>query len=41
MHLLIWWTYEGIGEKTVEETNVGIMNGAEDISEIGVVSGPD
>ena len=43
MHLLlIWCTYDGIGEKTVEEeTNVGLMNGVEDIDEISVVSDPD
>jgi hypothetical protein len=38
MHLLIWWTYDGIVE---EETNVGLMNGVEDIDEISVVSDPD
>ena len=43
MHLLlIWCTYDGIGEKTVEEeTSVGLMNGVEDIDEISVVSDPD
>jgi hypothetical protein len=42
MHLLIWWTYDGIGENTVEEeTKVGITNGVEDIDEISVVSDPD
>lgn len=39
---MIWWTYGGIGEKTVvEETNVGITNGVEDIDEINDVSDPD
>jgi hypothetical protein len=44
MYFLIWWTYDGIGDKAVvEETIVGIMNGVEDIGEIIVVivSDPD
>jgi hypothetical protein len=40
MHLLIRWTYDGIGERTDEETNVGITNGVEDINEF-VSDDPD